>query len=1185
MRNTFVYKSDLFILIALCCIMLAGCGNSEEKKAQKAKDLISSKTLGLAYLEEFELEKAEAEFLKFIKLAPKEKLGYANLGLTYLRMAKYADAEKQLNKALRIAPEDADIRLILATVYKMDEKPDQAVEQLKEALKSQPDHIKVLYELTEILASRNDENSKKQREDYMLQLARKAPENLVAHLNLTEIYIRKGASDDALSELALIQKQFPDFPAEAVSYFEETMKLLKQGNADNALVPFMVFHNYLKVSSPYQSSIMDLKGPGGSLIGFPLITLDQQAQNPDNNTVMDGIIRFTDITTTVGLNLITEPSVISDKPAYAHIEAADFDSDGDIDIYTGSFDAASSTYKHFLFTNEMGRFLDITAEAGISHSGRESDATFADFDNDGFLDLFILKEGGNILYRNAGAGAFKDVTQKSGISDKTGGNKALFFDVDHDGDLDLLILKKGADLLYRNNADGSFTEQASVMGISGGNQNSTDGAFGDFDGDEDIDFVVTRENAPVSLNLNQRQGKFKDMASENGLGGVSGADFVAVGDYNNDGFLDLFLGSTRGKYQLMQNLKDGHFKSDDKAVKAFAGLSGFNGYQARFFDYNNDGFLDIVLAGKSSGSQGKSIRIFQNDGKGVFSEKSDLMPEVTKPAYQIALFDYNDDGDIDLGIAGLYAGCFLYRNDGGNQNHYLKMKLVGLKAGSAKNNHFGIGAKIEMRSGTLYQTMVVTDPNVHFGLGNRTQADVVRITWTNGVPQNIFMPGSDQSLVESQTLKGSCPFLYAWNGKEFAFVKDILWRSALGMPLGIMGGTTKYGFADASDDYIKIPAEQMQPKNGNYTLQITSELWETIYFDELELVAVDYPQTVDFFVPEQFTPPPFPGDQLYIIKDKITPISAVDEQNNNVLSFINAEDDVYLSDLKPARYQGVVDMKTLVLDPGKNVDPKNLVLFMNGWIFPTDASINVALSQTKAVQVHSPVIQVLNKQGKWVTVIDQAGFPMGKDKTMVIDLSGKFLSADHRVRIVTNMEIYWDHIFFGSMVPGVSVVKTPMKPVKADIHYRGFSELYRKGGRFGPHWFDYSKVSTATKWHDLEGRYTRYGDVLPLLQKSDNQYIISNAGDETTVVFNARNLPPLKPGWKRDFLIHSVGWVKDGDLNTATGSTVLPLPWHGMGSYPPMENQTYPDDPELKEYNRQYNTRVVTAEPFLNALK
>jgi hypothetical protein len=325
--------------------------------------------------------------------------------------------------------------------------------------------------------------------------------------------------------------------------------------------------------------------------------------------------------------------------------------------------------------------------------------------------------------------------------------------------------------------------------------------------------------------------------------------------------------------------------------------------------------------------------------------------------------------------------------------------------------------------------------------------------------------------------------------------------------------------------------------------------------------------------------------KILTVKEKHAPVSAVDAEGNDVLSFISLKDDIFLADFRPGKYQGITEMRDLVIDPG-NIDVSGrFFLFMNGWIFPTDASINVALSQSDEIEVTPPLIQVLNKKGEWVTVTGSAGFPMGKDKTVITDLSGKFLSEDHRVRIRTNMEIYWDQIFFAEDLPGAPAVINVLNPSGADLHYRGFSEPFRKGGRYGPHWFDYSVVEKGPKWRDLTGNYTRFGDVLPLLSESDNKYIITNAGDETTVSFNATELPPLAKGWKRDFLIRSVGWVKDGDLNTAFGNTVLPLPFHGMKSYPPSEGDTYPDTPELQKYNREYNTRVVTADEYLNALR
>jgi hypothetical protein len=183
------------------------------------------------------------------------------------------------------------------------------------------------------------------------------------------------------------------------------------------------------------------------------------------------------------------------------------------------------------------------------------------------------------------------------------------------------------------------------------------------------------------------------------------------------------------------------------------------------------------------------------------------------------------------------------------------------------------------------------------------------------------------------------------------------------------------------------------------------------------------------------------------------------------------------------------------------------------------------------------------------------------------------------------MEIYWDQIFFSDCRTPEPLVANVVDPVAADLHYRGFSRSYRKEGRYGPHWFDYSDVNREPRWRDLTGDYTRYGDVLPLLKESDNKYIITNAGDETTVSFPADGLPVLPQGWKRDFLIHSVGWVKDGDLNTAYGKTVLPLPFHGMKSYPPSNSDIYPDNPDLQAYNREYNTRIVTSEDYLNGIK
>ncbi|MBT6006891.1 MAG: tetratricopeptide repeat protein, partial [Prolixibacteraceae bacterium] len=1117
----------LLILLAIA-FSFNNCKQLKKKTPASPEELNTTKTLGLAYLEENQIEDAEAQFLKLVDLDPDEVLGYANLGIVYLRMGKYQEAEEWLNEAIKMDPNDPDIRLILAKVYEMANKSEKAINELEKGISFSPGHVKSLYSLTELYSSFTDEESINKLQKYTEELIENAPGNIVPRLNLIEILIRKKLSDEALEQLEKLQKIFPQFPMEAIEYHDKTIAALQTGNNEEATVSFMVFHNYLKVTSPFQAGILELKGPGGSLIGSPVITFDQQrgeVQTGDWQTLLDAI-KFTDITTTAGLdfqqNPETSPQSNTSNNNMIPLSASDYDGDGDIDLSFGVFDSQTKNYKFHLFNNEWGKFRDVTEETGIRHQGKDISSKFADYDNDGFPDLYIVRNGFNILYKNNGDGTFTDVTKKAKVGDENIGNKSLFFDFDHDGDLDLYVTMPGANQLYRNNSDGTFLEQAKESNTSGLDIFSPDAEFGDFDDDGDIDLFVVNYDAPNILYSNQRQGIFKDITETSGLGNEIGSSSVTVGDYNNDGFLDLFItSSVAGKSKLYRNQGDGSFKIDETSNDLAQTLQNVQVKDATFLDFDNDGYLDLFVVGQSNTENGNGVFLYHNDKRGTYFVVENILPEDLKSGKEILTFDYNEDGDLDVVITGLNGNIRLLRNDGGSNNHFVKMKLVGLRTGSGKNNYYGIGAKVEIRSGNLYQSKVVTEPNILFGLGPRAKADVIRILWTNGVPQNMFFPGTDQSLIEEQSLKGSCPFLYTWDGEKYVFVKDITWRSALGMPLGIMGEDkmTKYASSAPSVDYIKIPGELLKPQNGKYKIQLTDELWETIYSDKIQLIALDHPDSVIVFVDERFMPSPEPGYKLFQVGEKNFPVSATNKRGDNLLSFITQKDDNYISTLKPTEFQGITELSELVLDLGEINTNENLSLFLNGWLFPSDASINASIAQSGKIKLVSPYIQAINKKGEWETVVDNLSFPMGKDKTLVVDLSGKILASDARIRIRTNMEIYWDYIFYSNENSLAPIHSNTLNPISADLHYRGFSRTFRKGGRYGPHWFDYQSVSTEPKWRDLVGNYTRYGDVLPLLLEADDKYVVKNAGDETTLEFDAESLPKLPKGWKRDFLI------------------------------------------------------------------
>jgi hypothetical protein len=262
-----------------------------------------------------------------------------------------------------------------------------------------------------------------------------------------------------------------------------------------------------------------------------------------------------------------------------------------------------------------------------------------------------------------------------------------------------------------------------------------------------------------------------------------------------------------------------------------------------------------------------------------------------------------------------------------------------------------------------------------------------------------------------------------------------------------------------------------------------------------------------------------------------------------------------------------------VLDPGELDPDQEVTLFLNGWIFPTDASINVALSQSDQEASVPPYVQVVGPDGEWQTIIENISFPSGKAKTMVVDLAGKYLTSDRRVRIRTNMQIYWDQAYFATGDLSGPEPQAMLAPMAADLHYRGFSRVYRKGGRYGPFWFDYSQVSEEQPWLRLRGLFTRFGDVTELLREPDDRYVVFGPGDEITVEFSVDDAPPLPPGWRRDFLLYSDSWLKDADLNTGAGQTVEPLPFHGMSRYPYGPEEAFPGGPEHQEYLREYNTR------------
>ena len=463
-------------------------------------------------------------------------------------------------------------------------------------------------------------------------------------------------------------------------------------------------------------------------------------------------------------------------------------------------------------------------------------------------------------------------------------------------------------------------------------------------------------------------------------------------------------------------------------------------------------------------------------------------------------------------------------------------------------------------------------------MGENESADVLRVVWGNGYVQAEFDLKADQSIAAEQRLKGSCPHLFTWNGAEFVLVKDAPpWSPALGLKINAQD---TYGILQ-TEEWFKIPGEFLQPKDGFYELRITGEYWESFYLDNYKLLAVDHPETTKIFTDERFAIP-LPPLKVFTTELLQEFASVKDHKGENVAEIVRNLDEKYLDSFERGKFQGVAKDHFVELELPENA-PRNQKIWIvaDGFVHPTDASINVQLGQSSLEKPKSLSLEVLQENGEWKVFRENLGFPAGKMKTVLIDLP----ENEQKFRLKTNMEIFWDKLAWAIDLPENETKEIPLELNSAELRYRGFSVI-EKANDSSPEKPVYDKILTTNqRWRDLEGFYTRFGDVLELLQKTDDRMVLMNAGDELVLKFPA--LPEVKAGWKRDFVIIGNGWIKDGDLNSVFSKTLLPLPTHTTNDYtrPPTVLENDPVYRKNKQDWLEFHTRYVSTDGFRNALR
>jgi tetratricopeptide (TPR) repeat protein len=686
-----------------------------------------------------------------------------------------------------------------------------------------------------------------------------------------------------------------------------------------------------------------------------------------------------------------------------------------------------------------------------------------------------------------------------------------------------------------------------------------------------------------------------DLAKQSGLEKVTGVISASAGDFDNDGFMDLCILTETGP-KLYRNTK-GQFAPVDAALpqRRFT--------RAIWIDYDHDYDLDLLLAGDQSA-------LIRNQGQAGFEDRSKDFPFVAAraidavklrlvpdtKAFDVALYysdhepvlykdqlggkyvaepyatpapkldvietGFGDRGRLDQARIEADGKVHVMLDRSAPPQRFLRIRLTGIKSLKLAQDSI-----VEVKAGDSYWKQTYAGVPLLFPVGAYEKVDAVRITWPNGLIQNETnqVTNKTYNYEEAQRLSGSCPMIWTWNGREFQFITDVLGVA----PLGASDGEGTY-FPVDHDEYVTIPAGALIPVDGHYEVRITEELSEVSYLDQVQLFVLDHPSAKEVFTNEKFKGPPYPEFRLYESPRRIYPAAAHDDEGHDVRPALLSRDQKY-PDQFPRTELGVAKVHTLELDFAQAAPSGDAVLLANGWVDWPDGSTFRAAAQERKGGLVMPYLQMQDGSGRWVTVNEDMGMPAGKPKTIAVPLH--FISASRKLRIVTDLCVYWDEIFLSESAAPAQVRQKQMPLRSADLHFRGFSESVINPARKQPDTFIYSRVEPTSYWNPTPGLYTRYGDVRELTETVDDRPVIMGSGDEMRLLFDASSAGPLPQDWTREFLLKVDGWAKDRDPNTAFSQTVGPLPFHAMSRYPYPANENFPQDDAHVRYQHDYNTR------------
>jgi hypothetical protein len=1154
------------ILLLSVLLLTASCrsgGKLPAKSSNEYNAVVRAFYIGLAALQVGDDVRADAKLAEVTQLVPPEPAGWANWGLLALRQRNFEIAAERLEHARSLAPENDQIYYLLGLLESSRGRSAEAITALRKALEINPKNLLATYKLAEEIERQGSENSDSEYQQLIQKMLEVQPDNLAILLELGRIAAKRGDAETFHRVVGRLADHSAGWPTEVQQQLASVQTAAAGSDVRQAATQITFLRNVFVRVLQYRMDLSAIKPPPGEeAIPF---THFLRLESPT----------FGPAAADMGLTFASEPVPDLNNQRWDWIGAVSLGVTGAPTIVVASArDVLLSSGASFTFPGGPPPGPD-----GILP---------IDFSYDFKTDLVLAGTLGVRLMQQESPGRFTDVTAHTKLPPSV--VNASYFgawaaDIEADGDLDVVLgSRKGvAPTVLRNNGDGTFLDIHPFNEMSG----LQGFAWADLDADGDPDGALIDGAGKLHVFSNERQGQFRERSLPASLPPVRA---INVADINSDGVLDLLAVQSDGGIIRLSDKNEGQDWESTEVVRITnlprfleAGSCGL-----RVADLDNNGGLDLLLVSRTlpASVSAPGALIWLSNENASFTQSVQPGDIPLAPARTFDAADLNGDGRLDLLGLSPDGQAIQGINHGTKNYHWQVVRPHASQAsGDQRINPFGVGGEMEVRAGLMLQKQPITGPLLHFGLGEQTSADVVRVVWPNGTVRAEFEVKGDQEVVTEQRLKASCPFLFAYNGKRMEFLKDTApWGSAIGLRINTLGSAR----IAATGEWYKIGRDQLVPHDGYYDLRITAELWEVYYYDYVALMPVDHPEGTEIFVDERFVIPPAKLGFTTVATPH--PIArATDDNGQDVTSFVNALDNKALNTFGRGQYQGLTRDHYLEVDLGDDA-PKSgpLYLIAHGSIHDTESSLNVAITQGERWKAHGLSLEVPDGKGGWIVAQPNLGFPAGRKKTILFNLTDVFRpGTPRRVRIRTNLEIYWDQIEWAEGLPNAPLKTVQLTPTGTDLHYRGYSVIHKPdAGAPAPEVPDYGQLlATKQSWRDLIGYYTRYGDVTELLRNIDDRYVIVASGDEMSLRFPEQ--PPPPAGWVRDYVFMGDGWIKDGDYNSTFSKTVLPLPYHAKQEYETapgkLEDEwVYKQHPEDWQ---KYHTRYVTPAVFQNALR